>query len=52
MRKAVVVAYFKTPFRYLHGETDHHEKGESEERISGVGSQTWKLDSTDGSSNH
>jgi len=48
----VAVAYFKTPSRYLHGETDHHEKSETEERISGVDNQTLKPDSTDGIFDH
>ena len=32
----MAVAYFKTPFPYLNGETDHDEKRETEERIAGV----------------
>jgi len=48
----VAVAYFKTPSRYFHGETDHHEKRETEERISGVDNQIWKPDSTDVGSDH
>jgi len=51
-RELVAVAYFKTPSRYVHGETDHHEKRETEERISGVDNQTWNPDSTDGSPDH